>query len=297
MADPFVLRTASGYYAYGTDAPEEVAFQRYRRHFPVLFSSDLNSWVFVGGAVVSDSQDSFWAPEVAEQDGRFYLYYSSGGAQGEDHGVRLAVADQPEGPYYPVPEPPFPSLDFSIDASPFRDPLTGDWFLFFARDFLSSPAGTGLAVARLGPDMLPVGREKTLLRASRDWQIYERNRFWYGKTWDRWYTLEGPSVILHDGKYFLFYSGGNWQGEGYGVNYAWADSPLGPYHAFEGNGAGLLRSGMGGLHGPGHCSIFVDANGIERIAFHAWDEELEKRQMHIAKLAWRKGKPFVVLQG
>ena len=51
--------------------------------FLVLRSTDLASWTPVGsalGAVLPpDYGDAYWAPEVAFADGRFILYYLSGG--------------------------------------------------------------------------------------------------------------------------------------------------------------------------------------------------------------------------
>jgi beta-xylosidase len=297
MADPFIQRVSGGYYAYGTDAADEPVFKKTRHHFPVLFSKDLKRWELVGGAVQSDLKCSFWAPEVVERDGKFYIFYSCGGEQGVGQTTRVAIADKPEGPFIPAGAPLFPSLPFSIDASPFHDPVSGDWFLFFSRDFLNGNAGTGIAMCGLGPDMKPLTQPKTILRGSRDWQVYERNRHWYNKTWRTWYTLEGTKVVYHEGRYVLFYSGGNWQTKGYGVNYAVAEQVQGPYKpANDPSGAALLRSGMAGLRGPGHNSVFTGLDGRQYIVFHAWNEDLTMRQMYIAPLSWNaKGEPEVEL--
>jgi hypothetical protein len=66
-------------------------------------------------------------------------------------------------------------------------------------------------------------------RAARvgDWQIFRRGREMYGEVWD-WHTLEGPFVCKRDGRYHLFYSGGAWEDETYGVSFAVAEHPLGP---------------------------------------------------------------------
>jgi beta-xylosidase len=41
-------------------------------------------------------------------------------------------------------------------------------------------------------------------------------------------TVEGPFMELHNGTYYLFYSGGSWQAA-YGMGYATATSPTGPF--------------------------------------------------------------------
>ncbi|MEA2554491.1 MAG: hypothetical protein QOJ65_2667 [Fimbriimonadaceae bacterium] len=300
LADPFVLRTADGYYVFGTDGPEQVAYNKTGRQFPILRSPDLKRWEWIGGALTVPKELQglhFWAPEVAAWNGRYYMYYSAGGEQGEGQRLRVAVARRPEGPYEDLGRWLMPREVFSIDPSPFRDPVSGKWFLFYARDYFNSPVGTGIAVVPLAGDLSHVrGRYRTLIRARADWQIYERDRQWYGKTWRRWHTCEGPFAIHRHGRYYLFYSGGNWQQEGYGLSCAVAETVLGPYSEPAGDGALVLRS-QPGLRGPGHSCVVVWPDGSDAIVFHAWDETLTKRQMHVAPLTWRDkdGIPFPVV--
>src|SRR6185295_18254923 len=91
-----------------------------------------------------------WAPAVAEAEGRFFLYYSSGDASKPFHQLRVAESDRPEGPYRDTAALTEPaSQPFAIDAHPFRD-RDGRWYLFYARDFLDTAggarAGTALVV-------------------------------------------------------------------------------------------------------------------------------------------------------
>ena len=294
FADPFVLPTREGYYAFGTDGPEDAAYRQFGQKFPVLFSRDLSEWSQIGAALeVSGAQahSAFWAPAVAEVGGRFVMFYSEGRPQGEGHRLRVATSSNPEGPYVPEGDALMPSLAFSIDAHPFRDPASGKWYLFFARDFLNAPVGTGLAVAGLSPDLKRVvTKPKTILRGGENWHVYERDRTWYGKRWRRWHTCEGPSVAYREGRWWLLYSGGNWQGEGYGVAVAVASAPTGPYAPLEGH----LLATRRGPRGPGHCCTFDDDEGAPWIAFHAWDAQLAKRQMFIRRMAWTSDGPQVL---
>src|SRR5947209_2279512 len=87
FADPFVWRVADVYWAIGTGT-----IAGSDRIFPLLRSSDLVHWEPGGGALVLPKGyegANFWAPEVAEEGGTFYLYYSAGRSD-EDH--RLFVA-------------------------------------------------------------------------------------------------------------------------------------------------------------------------------------------------------------
>src|SRR5687767_4540292 len=154
FADPFVLRTRDAYYAYGTAAPGPDG-----RIFPVLRSSDLVNWTPLGGALTPLTEPrgfSYWAPEVAEKDGRYFPFYSaSTSPSDEHHQLRVAVADDPAGPFTDSGRLLLPDAGFSIDASPFRDPRTGKWYLFFATDYeADEPHGTGLAVVELAGDLM-----------------------------------------------------------------------------------------------------------------------------------------------
>src|SRR5687767_14181550 len=121
FADPFVLKTNNEYYAYGT-APADAA----GKQFPVLRSRDLVNWEYVGHALAPLTYPrgfNYWAPEVAEHDGRFYLYYSASTSESDEtHRLRVAIADHPAGPFTDSGNLLLPDAGFSIDASPFRDP-------------------------------------------------------------------------------------------------------------------------------------------------------------------------------
>jgi len=285
LADPHVLRTRGEYYAYGTGT----AFEG--RLFPVLHSTDLAHWTFVGNAletVLDPKLKDYWAPEVAERDGRYYLYYAGDGR------MRVAVSDHPAGPFKDVGRILFPDEPFSIDGHPYRDPRTGTWYLFFAKDFPDQRVGTALAVAQLADDMIStVGPVRTVLRAVGDWQIFERNRQMYGRTFDAWHTVEGPAIVFRDGRYYCFYSGGNWQTPGYGVGFATSDSVMGPYHDTANiEGATVLKSIPGKLIGPGHNSVILGPDGVTWfIVYHSWNEDHSKRQMCLDPIEWAPGGP------
>src|SRR3954464_11178906 len=82
FADPFVLRVGRTYWAYGT-APGSADGME----LPVLRSENLASWTHVGHALrplAGAGGHNFWAPEVADKDGRFYLFYSSAPKNNDD---------------------------------------------------------------------------------------------------------------------------------------------------------------------------------------------------------------------
>lgn len=294
FADPFVLRHQGSYYAYGTGAePLEMD----GRAFPLLRSNDLVHWEYVGGAVRPiQGATAYWAPEVAQNGGKFYLFFSAAfGGSDESHGLRVAVADFPTGPFSDLDRLLLPEQGFSIDPHPFRDPKTGQWYLFFATDYTADePHGTGLAVVPLKDDLLTVaGPVRTVVRASQEWHIYERDRNYKGQVWRRWNTVEGPFVLFHDDRYWCLYSGGRWSSENYGVGVAVAEHPMGPWRDESAvHGPVVLKGTPGQTVGPGHNSVTVAPDGKTLLfVYHAWDPQRTKRRMCIDPLVWTADGP------
>ena len=284
LADPFVLKFNGSYYAYGTPASGAI---------PVLASRDLVNWEQAGVAVAAPPASTcHWAPEVAYENGRFFLYYSTGGSEGEGHQLRVASATSPTGPFAEHAGVLDPDDPFTIDAHPFRDD-DGEWYLFYSRDFLDGePVGTGIVVDRLLDMSRLAGERSTVLRPHAEWHIFERDRHWYDRVGD-WFTVEGPFVRKHEGRYWCFYSGGAWRADNYGVTCAVADHPLGPYEPVAApHGAELLRTAPGSVIGPGHaCIVVAPDNVTEYLVYHAWDPSLSGRYMFADRLSWVDGEP------
>ncbi len=308
FADPFILRWQDEYFAYGTGDANEPLTARWPLSpnrpagdpptaFTVLRSNDLVEWRDHGPALVRPPGMEFhalWAPEVVAVGDRFLLYYSSAPPRLDElHRVHVAVAGDPTGPFLEaglvLPE----EEGFSIDAHPFRDPHTGQWYLFFAKDFFDDRTGTGIAVVPLAENLqCAAGPSRTVLRANADWQIYERDRPLYGRTWAAWHTVEGPCVIMHEGRYYCLYSGGNWQTPDYGVSFAVADHPLGPWRHPAESGPCVLREIPGRVSGPGHVSHLLAADGqTELLVYHAWDAAHSARRMCLDRLVWTADGP------
>jgi hypothetical protein len=188
-----------------------------------------------------------------------------------------------------------PDEPFTIDAHPFRDD-DGQWYLYYCRDFLDAEGGervgTGIVVDRLLDMTRLAGERRIVVRPYADWQLYERQREWYGRVWD-WYAVEGPFVRERDGAYYCFYSGGAWREPNYGVSYVVADHPLGPFVS-EGDTGGpkLVRTRPGQVIGPGHASVVHAPDNVhEYIVYHAWDPEHTSRLMRMDRLDWGEQGP------
>jgi GH43 family beta-xylosidase len=188
-----------------------------------------------------------------------------------------------------------PDEPFSIDPHPFQDPKDGHWYLFFAKDYLDGQrCGTGLAAVQLGENMISVeGPVASIYRACWDWQIFERGRHWYGRTWEAWHTVEGPCVMERDGRYYCLYSGGRWETPQYGVGFCAAGSALGPYGDDAcSDGPSVLKEVPGKVLGPGHNTVVKGPDGeTDFIIYHAWDADRTARRMCIDPLAWTSDGP------
>lgn len=286
MADPFVLRHDGFYYAYGT-APAGPDGRR----FPVLRSADLVQWEPLGHALVPPTGGiDFWAPEVAFHGGLFYMYYSAQGIGGRDHQLRVATSAAPAGPFVDSGRVLVPDQPFSIDPHPFRD-VDGQWYLYYSVDFLEQEGeyrvGTGIVVDRMLDMLTLAGAPRVVVRPHEDWHLFLAQRPMYGAVYD-WHTIEGAAVQRHGGRYYCFYSGGAWERENYGISYAVADHPLGPFlRPACDNRALLMSSRPGKVIGPGHNSFTASPDGSETwIVYHAWDVARTARRMCIDKLEW-----------
>jgi beta-xylosidase len=300
FADPFCWFHNGIYYAVGTGRDENDVCPRTGRAVPMLRSRDLHHWERVGHVLEAAPEEKggqFWAPEVAYDGHRFYMYYHPNG-NGKGFHIRCAVADMPEGPYRDTGTPltDVAKNPFAIDAHAFRDD-DGQWYLYYATDFLDASTeafrGTALVVDRMKNMTTLEGRPRSVMRAHWQWQVFKRERDMYGTVAD-WYTLEGPTVLKRAGKYYLFYAGGCYENDTYGVDYLVADHPLGPWReAGKDRGPQVVRTIPGKIIGPGHNSIVTSPNGQDYFVYHAWNQEMTERQLWIDPLLWVNGQPQV----
>ena len=80
--------------------------------YHVFSSENLTDWTDHGMIVtqnkvpwVRPDSYSMWAPDCIERGGKYYFYFPSTPKSGRGFGVGVAIADRPEGPFTPEPEP------------------------------------------------------------------------------------------------------------------------------------------------------------------------------------------------
>lgn len=272
FGDPFIMLHEGTYYMYGTSGEDGIL---------VYKSSDLLNWegpagVKDGYALHKDDvwgEKWFWAPEVYFMNGKFYMYFSA-----EEH-INAAVSDSPEGPF--VQEEESPMLESkAIDNHLFID-KDGKPYMYF----VNFGEGLSVWVAEMNEDLLSFKKEtmKQCIRQSQDWEREEG------------IVNEGPYVMNRDGVYYLFYSGNGYTSQQYGVGFATADNPYGPWEKFAGNP--ILQS-PDTLRGVGHGAFFEDVSGKLHYVYHAHNsqDKIHPRKVYISecKFTEQAGSPFPV---
>lgn len=258
MGDPFAFRADNQYFLIGTTSPHE-GFEMYR-------SGDLAHWEKTGWVVKKTpgfwAHDFFWAPEVRAYRGKYYMVYSGMLASQQEPKLLLglAVSDSPEGPYRSLYTPWFDAGYSAIDGDIFVD-TDGKPYLFFSRNGSEDNYAYGkIYGVPLSEDLSrPIGKPELLMQASQPWELVnaKTNR-----------CNEGPTVFRHGDLYYMTYSANDTSSPAYGIGYATAHSPLGPWTKADTNP--LLKTLPGtGVSGPGHNSIVTSPNGKELwIVYH-----------------------------
>lgn len=265
LADPFILLHEGIYYAYGTHNPRGIEFYT---------STDLKKWHYGGIALHRDDSYGnkwFWAPEVYQIEGKFYMYYTA------EQRICVATADSPEGPFVQAERAPMILDEHTIDNTLFIDD-DGTPYLFYVH----IKNGFHIKVAELERDYMTI-KPNTTTHCIKPTQRWERLE---GK------VNEGPSIVKHDGLYFIFYSGNGYKSQHYGIGCAVARNIRGPWRKLPENPIFQLP---GELVGVGHGAPFYDKAGKMHYVFHAHNskEKVHPRCMYITRMAIkRSGKEY-----
>ena len=301
LGDPYVLSTHGMYYMYGTGGGADKGFMAYS-------SKDLVNWKSEGQVFFHDNKNgwsdpkanwegAYWAPEVYEVKGKFYLFYSAQWQvnptkEAENFRIGVAVSDKPTGPFVdltskPVFDPGYPI----IDANVFFD-TNGKAYLYYSRCCYKHPVDSEVAdMARkkgwykeieeswvygveLKPDFSGVIGEPVLqLRppvSLSDRQAQWESRSVTAREVNRRWT-EGSVTFKKDDIYYMMYSANHFGGRYYALGYATSRSPLGLYTKAANNPILQQNTDRGGsVTGTGHNSITYSPDGKEMFCvYHA----------------------------
>lgn len=267
--DPSVTKVGDTYWATATTS-------NWGPTFPLLKSKNLVDWQLVGH-VFPDARPAwadyyFWAPEISQDKGKVYVYYTAH-KKGGNLCVGVASADKPEGPYRdhgPLVGQP----DGSIDGFPVRDE-NGQPYLIWKEDGNSVQQPTPIWAQ-------PLNEGRTALIGEKK-ELFRNTAAWEGN------LVEGPSVVRHGGYFYLFYAANGCCGHGctYATGVARAQRLLGPWEKYAQNPV-LTKNNTWTC--PGHGTA-IERGGRWFMLHHAYQTgsfENVGRQGVLSEFVWTK---------
>jgi xylan 1,4-beta-xylosidase len=278
LADPTIYYEAGQYYLYGTGS---------NRGFTVYQSSDLQNWSGPigkkdGGHALlrgdSYGKRGFWAPQIFKHKGKYYMAYTA------DEHIAIAESDSPLGSFVQKTSRAISGPGKQIDPYIFKD-TDGQLYLYHVR----LQEGNRIFVAKFKDDLSDIDTTTTkeCLSAMLPWE----NTIKSG-----WPVSEGPTVVKHDGLYYLLYSCNDFRNIDYAVGYATATSPMGPWTKYTGNP--ILSRANTGWNGTGHGDLFTGKGGQLYYVLHTHHDNNTpngRRKTGLVKVAFTKTKPAIIV--
>lgn len=229
---------------------------------------DLVHYEDLGFAYVPGEDDWFYggssAPEIYYFHGKYWIFHTTEAKDNptdelENRKIGVLVADKPEGPYHdPLGRPLYDPGYCVIDINVYEE--DGKFYLYWAHSCYHHPVGkrdleeSWIYGAEMKPDFTGIiGEPKLMIRPCQAWE--DHTILLHQRRWN-----EGPFVMKHADKYYMMYSGNTF--EDYGVGYATADHPLGPWTKAPENPI-LAEVPAKGIYAPGHNSIIASKDGSE----------------------------------
>ena len=269
MRDPFVLpyEKEKKYYLFGTTFADGCGDEE--PVFEVFVSEDLESWK---GPYVAFYPPAgfygvrhYWAPEVFEIDGYFYMFASCKGGIGQSRDTVILQADHPAGPYVPHSQGPVTPADWECLDGTYYEDDTGQKWMIFCHEWTQLYEGKIKAI-RLKNDLTgSFGEVVDILNA--------KDRPWIRKFGDlriekEGYLTDAPFMYqAKNGELLMLWSSYSIKG--------YSKAGIGGYTV------AIARSKNGKIEGPwthdeqllmdmnaGHSSLFRDFDGILKICTH-----------------------------
>jgi beta-xylosidase len=284
IGDPFVMRASDGkYYCYPTSS---------NTGYRVWFSEDMVNWSEVGHCYSVQEKSwgykDFWAPEVVEYSGKYYMYYTARWSKNDSLRIGVAVSDAPTGPFTDVYDRPMFDFGYAaIDANVFIDD-DGKKYLYFSRDcsenIVDGRNESHIYGIELNDDMISVKGEPVLLtKPDQEWEKLSGPQFYWN---------EGSLLLKNNGLYYLMYSANFYAKSSYSIGYATSTNPLGPFKKYDKNPIVSAEVNLEEISGPGHNSIALSPDKQEiYVVYHTHTDAMSgggNRQVFIDRMGFRK---------
>lgn len=256
IRDPFILTRDGYYYLYGTTDKNAwiggSGFEAYK-------GTDLENWEPLGNVFDRPQgywgKVNFWAPEVHEYKGKFFMFASF---KDEDvcRGTAVLKADCPEGPFRPWSERALTPKQWEcLDGTLYVE--NGTPYLVFCHEWVQVGDGEILAMPLTDDLSAPAGEPVLLFHAS-DAKGWIRSMSDRGR--EKAYVTDGPNLYrTQDGILYLLWS--SFCETGYAISAARSESGsvLGPWTQEE--------TPLFGKDG-GHGMIFTAFDGQKYLTIH-----------------------------
>ncbi|MEJ5945675.1 family 43 glycosylhydrolase [Pseudokineococcus basanitobsidens] len=283
FADPDVLLVGGVYHAYATNSDGQNVQHRTSRNLRTWTTQDdvlpvLGDWVGPCSFAPGGATDScVWAPEVTAVGDGYALYYTARDEASGRQCIGVATSSSPDGPFQPVGDDPLvcptaqdpPDLGGAIDASTYAE--DGRLWLLWKADGNCCSKPATIFVQPLSADGTTLTGPAT--------ELIRNDQPWEGA------VVEAPTIVRHDGTYYLFYSANDFYGGAYRTGYATAPALTGPYTKA---GTELMTSDLfqGDVRGPGGQDVITTRDGSTAVVFHGWDPTFSYRAIYTSPLVW-----------
>ena len=253
LADPTIFYNEGTYYLYGTTTGNSPLNGE---GFQVYTSSDQKNWkgpLGAQGGLALKKGDSygtqgFWAPQILKYNNQFYMMYTA------NENIAVATSSSPLGPFRSTSKEPLAASVKQIDPFVFIDD-DGKKYLYHVR--LTN--GNRIFVAEINDDLQSI-KPETLTECISGILPWENTQN------VSWPVTEGPTVLKHNGLYYMIYSVNDFRNPDYAVGYATAKSPFGPWE--KASDSPIISKKNVGINGAGHGDVFYDKNGKMKYVLH-----------------------------
>ena len=260
-ADPFVVFVDGQYHQVMSADDGNGVVMRSATSLATLSTAPQQK-IFTGGTDGAPCCE-WWAPEVHQVGGRWYVYVAADDGDNENHRTYVLGADTITGPYTFEGRLRLPGDRWAIDATVFA---VGDVTYVAWSGWPGSTNGEqDLYLARLDTPTSVTGPAVRISRPELDWETHAGS---VGVL-----VNEGPAVLVSAGKVFLTYSGSGCWTPQYALGMltadasgdlldpaSWQKSPQPVFAPAEGSG----------LYGTGHNNFFTSPDGTQTwVVYHA----------------------------
>jgi hypothetical protein len=232
-------------------------------------------WTFVGDALPQLGTNAFagpgnypvWAPSAAQIDATHWMLYYTAQLEGTEAKkcIWRAHADNPNGPFVDDYAGPITCLEGSLRAI---DPYLvkdaqGTWHLAARLD--EAGGINTIKIRELGPGGAQFATGSSWIELTHNAPT----------SWEQ-PVLENAGVVrlappTKAAHWFVFYSGGAWDADSYGIGYADCGTGInGPCTKKTPNGPWLGTDAAIDLYGPGTPTFYTDGGGHMMMSIQAW---------------------------